>query len=175
VAVLHSAQVASPVDGSRAFAQLKPMTTTPMLFDDRNIDWQPLGDFKHLVLAVYRVDEARRIVDFIIKYEANERIVTHRHLAETSTLVIQGEHRIYEPSGELKEVRPVGAYTSSPPAEPHSEGGGAEGAVVFYSLRADGDCLFELFDDDMKSIATLGIGDFAELARTAAAGTNPST
>ena len=141
------------------------MTTTPILFDDRNIDWQPLGEFKHFMVAVYHVDEARKIVDFIIKYEPNERIVTHRHLAQTSTLVIQGEHRIYEPNGELKEVRPVGGYTSSPPAEPHSEGGGAEGAVIFYSLRADDERLFELYDDEMKSIATLGIADFAGLLR----------
>ena len=139
------------------------MTTTPILFDDRNINWQPLGEFKHFMVAVYHVDEARKIVDFIIKYEPNERIVTHRHLAQTSTLVIQGEHRIYEPNGELKEVRPVGGYTSSPPAEPHSEGGGAQGAVIFYSLRADDEGLFELFDDEMKSIATLGIADFAGL------------
>jgi hypothetical protein len=139
------------------------MTTTPILFDDRNINWQPLGEFKHFMVAVYHVDEARKIVDFIIKYEPNERIVTHRHLAQTSTLVIQGEHRIYEPNGELKEVRPVGGYTSSPPAEPHSEGGGAQGAVIFYSLRADDERLFELFDDEMNSIATLGIADFAGL------------
>jgi len=141
------------------------MNTGPILFDDHNIDWQPLGEFKHFMVAVYHVDEARKIVDFIIKYEPNERIVTHRHLAQTSTLVIQGEHRIYEPNGELKEVRPVGGYTSSAPAEPHSEGGGAEGAVIFYSLRADDERLFELYDDDMKPIATLGIADFAGLLR----------
>jgi len=143
------------------------MTTTPILFDDRNINWQPLGEFKHFMVAVYHVDEARKIVDFIIKYEPNERIVTHRHLAQTSTLVIQGEHRIYEPNGELKEVRPVGGYTSSAPAEPHSEGGGAEGAVIFYSLRADDERLFELYDDEMNSISTLGIADFAGLLTSA--------
>lgn len=145
------------------------MTTTPILFDDRNIHWQPLGEFKHFMVAVYHVDEARKIVDFIIKYEPNERIVTHRHLAQTSTLVIQGEHRIYEPNGDLKEIRPVGGYTSSAPAEPHSEGGGPEGAVIFYSLRADDECLFELYDDQMNSIATLGIADFAGLLRGGAA------
>jgi 2,4'-dihydroxyacetophenone dioxygenase len=145
------------------------MTTTPMLFDDRNINWQPLGDFKHFTVAVYQVDEARKIVDFILKYEPNERIVTHRHLAQTSTLVIQGEHRLYEPNGVLKEVRPVGGYTASPPAEPHSEGGGPEGAVIFYSLRADDDRLFELYDDEMKSIAILRIADFADVQRANAA------
>jgi hypothetical protein len=145
------------------------MTTTPILFDDRNINWQPLGEFKHFMVAVYHVDEARKIVDFIIKYEPNQRIVTHRHLAQTSTVVIQGEHRIYEPNGELKEVRPVGGYTSSPPAGPHSEGGGAEGAVIFYSLRADDERLFELYDDEMRSIATLGIADFAGLLPAGAA------
>src|SRR5215475_14025114 len=109
--------------------------TTSYAFDDRNIRWYELGDFKHFVFAMYDVDEKKQLVDFILKFEPNQQIFLHRHLALTNTLVVQGEHRLYEPTGALKEVRPVGSYTSSPPGEPHREGGGAEGAVVFYSVR----------------------------------------
>jgi len=140
-----------------------------MLFDDHNIPWLPLGDLKHFVAADYHIDEARKIVDFIVKFDANEQIVLHRHLVLTNTFVVQGEHRLYEPAGALKEIRPVGSYTSSPPGEPHREGGGVEGAVVLYSVRADDERLFELLDDDMNATAVLGFADFAELQRAGSA------
>jgi hypothetical protein len=131
-------------------------------FDDRKIRWFELGDFKHFVFAMYDVDLKRKVVDFILKFEPNERIFLHRHLALTNTLVVQGEHRLYEPDGRLKEIRPVGSYTSSPPGEPHQEGAGSEPCVVFYSVRADSDTLFEVLDDKLKVIGTLGMKDFAD-------------
>jgi hypothetical protein len=85
----------------------------------------------------------------------------HRHLALTNTLVIQGDHRLYEPSGALKEVRAVGSYTSTPPGEPHREGAGDEGGVVFYSVRGKDGALFEVLDNDLNVIGTLGMDDFA--------------
>lgn len=148
------------------------MTSTPRsyAFDDRNIRWQPLGDLQHFVAAVYDIDEARKVVDFIIKFDANQQIILHRHLAHTNTLVVQGEHRLYESNGELKEIRPVGSYTSSPPGEPHREGGGSEGAVVFYSVRAEAGDLFELLDDQMNVLSRLAIADFAALQQAAKSG-----
>jgi hypothetical protein len=81
-------------------------------------------------------------------------------LALTNTLVVQGEHRLYEPNGKLKEVRPVGSYTSSPPGDPHQEGAGDEGGVVFYSVRGKDGALFEVLDDNLNVIGTLGLDDF---------------
>jgi len=129
-------------------------------FDDRNIRWYKFGDFKNFVFAMLDVDEKKKLVDMILKFEPNKQIFLHRHLALTNTLVVQGEHRLYEPNGALKEVRPVGSYTSSPPGDPHREGGGAEGGVVFYSIRAEEDTLFEVLDDDLNVVATLGMQDF---------------
>ena len=132
-------------------------------FDDRKMRWFNFGDFKHFVFAMYDVDRERRLVDFILKFEPNEQIFLHRHLALTNTLVVQGEHRLYEPNGLLKEIRPTGSYTSTPPGEPHREGGGNEGAVVFYSVRAgDGDVLFEVLDDDLNVVGALSMADFSE-------------
>jgi hypothetical protein len=37
---------------------------------------------------------------------------------------------------------------------------GAEGAVVFYTIRAEGDTLFEVLDDDLRVVGTLGLQDF---------------
>jgi hypothetical protein len=130
-------------------------------FDDRKMGWFNLGDFKHFVFSMYDIDRERRAVDFIVKFEPNEQIFLHRHLALTNTLVVQGEHRLYAPDGCLKEIRPTGSYTSTPPGEPHREGGGNEGAVVFYSIRAGaGEVLFEVLDDKLKVVGTLNMADF---------------
>jgi hypothetical protein len=134
--------------------------TTSHAFDDRNIRWYNFGNFEHFVFAMLDVDAQKKIVDLILKFEPNKQIFLHRHLALTNTLVVQGEHRLYEPTGALKEVRPVGSYTSSPPGDPHREGGGDEGCVVFYSIRGEDCTLFELLDDDLNVVATLGMQDF---------------
>ncbi|TQV74469.1 regulator [Denitrobaculum tricleocarpae] len=132
----------------------------PMGFDDSNIKWFPLGDFKHFVFAVLDVDNDRRIVDAVLKYEPSQKIFMHRHIQQTNTLVLQGEHRLYEPDGTLKDVRPVGRYTATPAdPDPHTEGGGAEGAIVLYSIRADGDLLFEILDDKLEVVGTLTMQD----------------
>src|ERR1700687_1273201 len=80
----------------------------------------------------------------------------------TNTMVVKGEHRLYEPNGALKEVRPVGSYTSSPPGDPHREGAGDEGGVVFYSVRGKDGTLFEVLDDDLKVVGTLSMTDFVD-------------
>lgn len=134
--------------------------TPSYAFDDRYIRWHKMGDFEHFEIAMLDVDVSQKIVDFLLKFEPNQQIFLHRHTALANTLVIQGEHRLYEPNGALKEVRSVGSYTSSPPGEPHSESGGAEGAVVFYSIRAEEDTLFEVLDDTLNVVGTLSTQDF---------------
>src|ERR1700726_2562594 len=108
-------------------------------FDDRNLRWSKLRHLEDFVFSVFDVDLERGLVDFILKFEPNQRIILHRHLALTNTFVVQGEHRLYEPNGALKEIRPVGSYTSSLPGEPHREGAGDEVCVVFYSVRGGDD------------------------------------
>lgn len=130
------------------------------LFDDHNIRWHKLGEFEHFVFAMLDVDVPQKIVDFILKFPPSQRIFLHRHLALTNTLVVQGEHRLYEPNGALKEVRLVGSYTSTPPGEPHQEGAGDEGGVVFYSVRGKDGVLFEVLDDDLNVVGTLSMDDF---------------
>jgi hypothetical protein len=134
--------------------------TPAYAFDDRNIRWYELGDFKHFVFAMLDVDVSQQIVDFVLKFPPNQQIFLHRHLALTNTLVVQGEHRLYEPNGKLKEIRPVGSYTSSPPGDPHREGAGDGGGVVFYSVRGKDGILFEVLADDLKVIGTLSLEDF---------------
>lgn len=39
-------------------------------FDQSNTRWFPLGDFKHLELAMLAVDRPNKIVDFMVKLHA---------------------------------------------------------------------------------------------------------
>jgi len=148
------------------FRSPKPLATTvaaetpSYAFDDRHIRWHKMGEFEHFEIAMLDVDVSQKIVDFLIKFEPNQQIFLHRHTALTNTLVVQGEHRLYEPTGALKEVRSVGSYTSSPPGEPHREGGGEAGGVVFYSIRGEEDTLFEVLDDTLNVVGTLSTQDF---------------
>ena len=86
------------------------MPTLP--FDVRNIRWNTIEGIDHLAYHICAVDETKRIVDILFKFDANSKIALHRHKADYITLVIQGELRIYRADGTLKEIRPVGSYVA---------------------------------------------------------------
>ena len=133
-------------------------------FDDRNIYWNKLEGIEHLLYSILDIDEKNKIIDVIFKFSANQQIVLHRHMALNNVLVIQGEHRLYKANGEIKEIRPVGKYTVSPPSdEPHREGGGDQDVVVFFSIRGSDGILYEILDDDLNPIGTLSMQDFIDL------------
>ncbi len=137
---------------------------TNYLFDDTNIKWQTLGEFEHLLYSILDIDEQNQIIDMLFKFAAHQQIILHRHKVLNKTFVIQGEHRLYEADGKLKEIRAVGSYTSSLPSdEPHREGGGDVDVIVFFSIRGNDGVLYEILDDDLNIIATLGMQDFVNL------------
>jgi hypothetical protein len=84
---------------------------------------------------------------------------------------VQGEHRLYEPDGTLKEIRPTGMYKSSPAGDVHREGGGPDqDVVVFSDMRGHDGVFYELLDDDQNVVATLSYADFLALYKTEQAG-----
>ncbi len=120
-------------------------------FDDSQIVWR-----------VYNVDRENRIVDIIFKFAANNRVKLHRHLVPYITVVLQGELRLYRANGELKEIRPTGSYVSGvADGEPHTEGGGDEDAIVFFSNRNIKDKLYEFPDENGNPVISLSLDDFA--------------
>lgn len=138
------------------------MTTLP--FDTRNIHWNTLEGIPHLAYHICAVDEQRRIVDLLFKFDANSKIVLHQHKAHYITLVLQGELRIYTASGELKEVRPVGSYVATDPGgSPHTEGGGDQDVIAFFSNRDVDSLVYEILDENHNIIATFGIPEFKAL------------
>ena len=96
-------------------------------FDENTITWHRLPDVEHVWLSILDVDETAKIVDVLFRFAANEKIVLHRHVAAFHTFVVKGEHRIYTPEGELKEVRSAGTYRAGKAdPEPHTEGVGTQ-------------------------------------------------
>ena len=139
-------------------AVASPMTTQQ--FDDQNIKWSELEGFDHMMVSIFFVDEERNRVDFLIKFDANEKVLLHRHLADTNTFVVEGDHVIYEPDGSVRESRPVGQYTFGTGRDAHDEGGGPNGCVLYYSVRGESDALFDMLDADMNATGTLHTADF---------------
>lgn len=133
-------------------------------FDDRNIRWYTLEGISDVWYHVLEVDEKSRIVDILFKFSANAKIVLHRHWAAYRTFVIQGELRLYNANGDLKEIRGVGSYVSKPAGgEPHREGGGDQDVIAIFSNREAEGPIYEIFDDELNTVATLGLDDFKAL------------
>lgn len=147
---------------------------TPTHFDDHAIHWNRFGDFvPSFHYTILHVDQESRIVDVLFKLPANEQIVLHRHRALNHTFVVQGEHRLYETDGSLREARLTGSYTVSPASEqPHREGGGEQDAIVFFSIRPGNDeALYELLDDALNPLGTITFQTLVELHQAQQANT----
>ena len=127
---------------------------------DHEINWLPFAGIENLELSLLDIDEERSVVDLIVRFAPNKTVTMHNHLAQTNMLIIQGELRIYEPDGSIREARTPGKYYRGRTGDAHSEGGGPDGAVVFYSMRADDNPnVLDVMDDDGNVQATLSMDD----------------
>ncbi len=134
--------------------------TVPFSLYDHEISWQPFAGIENLELTLCDIDEERKVIDLVVRFAPDQTVTMHNHLAQTNMFIIQGELRMYEPDGSVREVRPAGRYYRGTTNDAHSEGGGPEGAVVFYSMRADEEYnVLDILDDDAKVVATLNMDD----------------
>jgi hypothetical protein len=141
------------------------MNAVSTAFDDSGVAWQQLDGIEHLWYHILDLDEQNKTVDVLLKMAADEQIMLHRHTAPNNMLVLHGEHRLYEPDGTLKEVRPAGRYTASPASdEPHREGGGSVDTIILFSIRSGGGVCYEMLDDEQNLVASLGWNEFVALA-----------
>ena len=142
-------------------------TTT---FDESKVDWKPLPGpdgkpIDHISLSFLNVDEEAKIVDVLIKISANEKILLHRHGSNYSTFTLIGELRTYFPDGTLKDIRPAGVFKVGEPGEAHTEGGGDEDVVCYFSLRpytATGS-IYEILDENLDVVQAINFDDLKEL------------
>ena len=92
-------------------------------------------------------------VDLLYRWEPNSYCHFHRHSADTTSLVLEGELHVIdvdpETGAELSSrIRKVGDYAHKGPGDVHMERGGPEGALVLFSLYAPDGLLAETLTKD---------------------------
>jgi len=110
--------------------------------------------------AVLDVREDGRL-EILVKWEPNCYCHFHRHTAETSSLVLEGELLVtdidIETGKEIgQRVRVAGDFAHKQPGDVHMEQGGANGALVLFNIYApseDGK-LAESLKEDGSLIST---------------------
>ena len=110
--------------------------------------------------AVLDVREDGRL-QILVKWEPNCYCHFHRHTAETSSLVLEGELLVtdidIETGKEIgQRVRVAGDFVHKQPGDVHMEQGGANGALVLFNIYAPSEegKLAESLDKDGCVIST---------------------
>ncbi|WP_424973528.1 hypothetical protein [Dinoroseobacter sp. S124A] len=139
-------------------------TKVAAAFDDRNVTWNTLEGIDHLWYHVLNVDRDQKVVDLLLKFAANEKVVLHKHHADYSTFIIQGELRLYDAEGTLTEIRPTASFVQKPGGgAPHTEGGGAEECIAWFSNKGTDGVIYEILGPNGETLGTLGLPEFEAL------------
>ncbi len=135
-------------------------------FDTKHIKWTRMKDPDvgypcDYELAVLGADPTTGRLDLMVKWPPDTYCHLHRHVADTTLLVLEGEQHIIvmDDNGTegIHKVRPAGTYVSSPSGEAHMERGGPEGATIFFAMQSKDGRIFETLDKDMNVLATATI------------------
>ncbi len=136
---------------------------TEFNFDTSKIEWTHIVDPEagypcDYEMAVLGADPALGRLDLIVKWPPNSYCHFHRHVADTTILVVEGEQHIIDINDDgtqgAHKVRPAGTYAHSSGGEAHMEHGGPEGAIVFFALQSKDGRIFETLDKDMNILTT---------------------
>lgn len=87
-------------------------------------------------VAVLNVDEEAGRIDFLSRWEPNCYCHYHRHVGETSLLVLEGEHNVVEKKDTetIHKTRTAGFFATNPGGDVHMEYGGPEGNTSIFQL-----------------------------------------
>ena len=110
-------------------------------------------------MAVLGAQPEADTIDFLAKWEPDSYCHFHRHLGDTTILVLEGEHHVDETTATqtVHKIRQPGYSTRNPGGDVHMEYGGAAGALVFFSMQAVDGRLFEVLDknENILSVVTI--------------------
>lgn len=133
-------------------------------FDQSNIHWNTFEGADHLWYHILDVDRERKRIDLLFKFAANEQVLLHKHHADYSTFIIQGELRLYDAQGDLMEIRPTASFIQKEAdGPPHTEGGGDEDCIAWFSNVGTDGVIYEFLDPEGATVGTLGFDDFEGL------------
>ncbi len=132
---------------------------------DDAVPWYKIEGIEYISYHILHINDEQTRAEVLFKLEPDNKIILHRHNSLNKSLVIKGEHHIYDPDGKPSEVRPTGSYTISPAKEaPHTESGGPDGCVVLFSIFDNGGgALYELMDASHTVFATQTMADLVQL------------
>ncbi|MDA1073929.1 MAG: hypothetical protein O3A63_04095 [Proteobacteria bacterium] len=131
---------------------LDPTLSYPMCYDYKVLGW----------------NKDQGAIDFVLRFNAlGGHCQRHRHLANTTIMVLEGEQHLFDlmPDGSTEHrVRSAGTYHrgSGPEAFAHMERGGDDGALVYYQCQADDGRLFEFLDDNLQVIAQVTLDNMID-------------
>lgn len=113
-------------------------------------------------VAVLSVNAAEGCIEFLSRWEPNAYCHYHRHLGETSVLVLEGEHNVVETKAKetVHKKRQPGFFSTNPGGDVHMEYGGPEGTLVYFNCRAVDGKLFDVLDKDGRVLNTATVNDF---------------
>jgi hypothetical protein len=148
---------------SDAITREAPATIAPKFsFDTRNIEWKKFVT-EGCYYRILDVNVRTRTADMIVKFEPNAWCLNHRHVARTMSFVLEGELHVLEKTADGKTrttVKPAGTFAADATNEVHVEGGGAQGVVVYFSMRGDSDHIYDFVNDDRSLRRAITIQDF---------------
>ena len=139
------------------------------LINDQNLKWKHYKDDKNFDFPIDYSDailDARQDgrLEILVKWAPNSFCHFHRHTAETSSIVIQGELHVSDIELNSKNItstriRKVGDFVHKEPGDIHMEQGGPDGALVLftiYSPEGEGSLAESLSKDgEVLSISTM--------------------
>lgn len=127
------------------------ITGTPRF--DYPIDYQ---------VAVLHVDAQSGRIDFLSRWEPNCYCHYHRHVGETSLLVLEGEHNVVETKDHetVHKQRRPGFFATNPGGDVHMEYGGPQGTLVYFSCMAVDGKLFDVLAADGTVLHTATVVEF---------------
>lgn len=137
--------------------EARPMTTI-----SQSLNWRPFPGFDGLHYWVAAVNRRTSVVDMFMRFEPGAKCVPHRHVGPTRTLVIEGEHLLFEP-GDCDVVtsrRNAGELGTNDGDESHIEGGGPDGAVILLTMTAVDNIVYEILTDDLDVERVITLDDF---------------
>ena len=139
-------------------------------FSTKNLNWIVFEggarfDYPiHYALALLGARPETGGIDFVGKWEPGSYCHFHRHVGDTTTLVLAGEHHVLDITNQGTEsghdIRPAGHYSHSRAGNAHMEYAGPEGSLVFFNMQSEDGRLFEVLDKDQNVLSVLTIEDF---------------
>ena len=131
-------------------------------FDTGNIQWR---DFltEGCFYQILDVNVAAHTADIIVKFDPGARCLFHRHVAATTTFVLEGTLHVFDQTadGVVEKIKPAGFFSSGAENEIHVEGGGDEGVIVYFSMRGADDHIYDLLNPDLTLRKAITVQDFA--------------